>query len=94
MKSSRTTRIATGLLGLLASTVAFASVEPRRWQLNMPEGVTQTSHNAYYGHMLMLWICVVIGIIVFGAMGYAMFTFRKSKARCLTRISPIAPCSK
>jgi len=79
MKSSRTTRIATGLLGLIASTVAMASAEPRRWQLNLPEGVTQTSHNAYYGHMLMLWICVVIGIIVFGAMGYAMFTFRKSK---------------
>ena len=80
MKSSRTTRIATGLLGLLASTVAMASnTEPQRWQLNMPEGVTQTSHNAYFGHMLMLWICVAIGIIVFGAMGYAMFKFRKSK---------------
>jgi cytochrome c oxidase subunit 2 len=79
MKSSRTTRFATGLLGLLASTVAMASAEPVRWQLNLPEGVTQTSHNAYYGHMMMLWICIVIGIIVFGAMGYAMFTFRKSK---------------
>jgi cytochrome c oxidase subunit 2 len=79
MKSSRTTRIATGLVGLLASAVAFASVEPKRWQLNMPAGVTQTSHNAYFGHMLMLWICIVIGIIVFGAMGYAMFAFRKSK---------------
>ena len=78
MKSSRTTRFATGLLGLLASTVAMASAEPTRWQLNMPVGVTQTSHNAYFGHMLMLWICVVIGIIVFGAMGYAMFKFRKS----------------
>ena len=82
MKSSRTTRIASGLIsltGLLFSMMAFADSEPQRWQLNMPEGVTQTSHNAYYGHMLMLWICVVIGIIVFGAMGYAMFTFRKSK---------------
>ena len=27
----------------------------------------------------MLWICVVIGVIVFGAMAYAMFKFRKSK---------------
>jgi len=79
MKSSRTTRIATGLVGLLASAVAFASVEPKRWQLNMPAGVTQTSHNAYFGHMLMLWICIVIGIIVFGAMIVAMVKFRKSK---------------
>jgi cytochrome c oxidase subunit 2 len=29
--------------------------------------------------MIMLWICVVIGILVFGAMGFAMFRFRKSK---------------
>ena len=79
MKSSRITRPAAALLGLLASTVAMASVEPTRWQLNMPEGVTQTSHNAYHAHMIMLWICIVIGIIVFGAMGYAMFTFRRSR---------------
>ena len=29
--------------------------------------------------MIMLWICMVIGVVVFGAMGYAMFKFRKSK---------------
>ena len=29
--------------------------------------------------MIMLWICVVIGIVVFGAMFVAMFRFRKSK---------------
>ena len=29
--------------------------------------------------MIMLWICIVIGIVVFGAMAYAMFRFRRSK---------------
>ena len=29
--------------------------------------------------MIMLWICVVIGIVVFGVMFVAMFRFRKSK---------------
>jgi cytochrome c oxidase subunit 2 len=29
--------------------------------------------------MLIFWICVVIGVIVFGAMFYAMFKFRKSQ---------------
>jgi cytochrome c oxidase subunit 2 len=73
-------RIATGLVAGLASTMALAAdSEPVRWQLNMPEGVTQTAHNAYDMHMLMLYICVIIGIVVFGAMGYAMFKFRKSK---------------
>ena len=70
-------------LGLLAlspvAALAHQGTEPVRWQLNMIEGVTQTSQNAYHAHMIMLWICVVIGVGVFGAMGYAMFRFRKSR---------------
>ena len=73
-------RIALGLAAGVASASAWAAdSEPVRWQLNMPEGVTRTSQNAYDMHMLMLYICVSIGIVVFGAMGYAMFKFRKSK---------------
>lgn len=64
--------------GLLASATTWAS-EPVRWQLNMTPGVTRTAENAYDMHMLMLWICVVIGVIVFGAMAVAMVKFRKSK---------------
>jgi cytochrome c oxidase subunit 2 len=82
MNSPRLTRTALAIAGLLASGSALATsggTEPQRWQLNLHEGVTQTAHNAYYGHMLMLWICVAIGIVVFGAMAYAMFKFRKSK---------------
>jgi cytochrome c oxidase subunit 2 len=30
-------------------------------------------------HMVALWVCVVIGVIVFGAMFIAMFRFRKSR---------------
>ncbi|MDX1528093.1 MAG: cytochrome c oxidase subunit II, partial [Gammaproteobacteria bacterium] len=36
--------------------------------LNMPVGVTPISREAYELHMLILIICVVIGIIVFGVM--------------------------
>ena len=65
---------------LLAPVMAWAqSADPQRWQLNMGRGVTSTSQNAYDAHMIALWICVVIGVIVFGAMGWAMFKFRKSK---------------
>lgn len=62
---------------MLASTAALAM--PERWQLNMPVGVTETSREVQQLHMMTLWICVVIGVIVFGAMFYAMFKFRKSK---------------
>ena len=49
------------------------------WTLNMTRGVTSTSREAYDLHMLVLWICTVVGIGVFGAMIYAIATFRKSK---------------
>ena len=55
------------------------SADPKPWQLNMGKGVTESSMHAYDAHMLALWICVAIGVIVFGAMGIAMFKFRKSK---------------
>jgi cytochrome c oxidase subunit 2 len=77
----RLVRPAAALLAFAASTAAWAhqGTEPVRWQLNMIPGVTATSHNAYHAHMIMLWICVVIGVVVFGAMAYAMLKFRKSK---------------
>ena len=82
MKFPRITQAAAALTTILASCAVFAQTEPTepvRWQLNMTPGVTQTAANAYSAHMLMLWICVVIGIIVFGAMAYAMLKFRHSK---------------
>ena len=79
MNPPRSTRLALAFAGLLASGSALATGEPTRWQLNLHEGVTQTSANAYNAHMIMLWICVVIGVIVFGAMAVAMVKFRKSR---------------
>lgn len=46
---------------------------------NMPRGVTEFSHTAYDLHMLILWICVVIGVLVFGAMFVSIIMHRKSK---------------
>ena len=46
--------------------LAFAqSADPKRWQLNMGQGVTPQSLNAYSAHMQVLWICVVIGITLY-----------------------------
>jgi len=47
--------------------------------LNLREGVTEVSRNAYSLHMIVLWICVAIGVVVFGAMIISMFAHRKSK---------------
>jgi cytochrome c oxidase subunit 2 len=62
-------------IGLLFS--GFAVAEKSKY--NLTEGVTEFSKVAYDLHMIVLWICVIIGILVFGAMIYSMFAHRKSK---------------
>jgi cytochrome c oxidase subunit 2 len=60
--------------GLLGSGAAHAA-----WELNMPVGVTDVSSKVFDLHMLVLWVCVAIGVVVFAAMIYCIVVFRKSK---------------
>jgi len=81
-------RLATACTLLAMPALAWAqSADPKPWQLNMGRGVTASSQHAYDAHMVALWVCIVIGIIVFGAMGYAMFKFRKSKGAVAAQFS-------
>ena len=66
-------RAAAGFAALMPLGAAHAA-----WELNMPRGVTQISREAYDQHMLMLWWCVGIGIVVFGAMFYSMLRHRRA----------------
>src|SRR3546814_11699866 len=69
-----------GLGMLWWSASAFAqSADPVEWQRNVGRGVTTLSNHAYDAHMMALWICVGTGVVVFAAMAYAIFAFRKSK---------------
>ncbi|OBR75160.1 cytochrome c oxidase subunit II [Xanthomonas arboricola] len=81
-------KLALATLALSSASVAWAqSADPKEWQLNMGRGVTQTARMAYEAHMVALWVCVVIGALVFGAMGYAIFKFRKSKGAVAAQFS-------
>lgn len=51
------------------------------WQLNLTEGVTPISRQVFGLHMLILWICVAIGVVVFGAIAWSVVHHRKSKGR-------------
>ena len=62
------------IAGLLASSMSLAE-----YGLNLRKGVTEFSEAAYGMHTFTLWICIVIGIIVFGAMIISIFAHRKSK---------------
>lgn len=61
------------------SSMLFLSSAQADYELNMTQGVTPISHQLYDLHMIVLWVCVVIGIVVFGAMAYSIVMHRKSK---------------
>jgi len=66
-----------GLLGTSA-VVASQSVLAE-WGLNMTKGVTPISREIWDLHMLVLWISVAIGVVVFGAMIYSIVNHTKAK---------------
>ncbi|WP_150049311.1 MULTISPECIES: cytochrome c oxidase subunit II [Methylomonas] len=67
------------LLACLVLTALSLEAAHADYTLNLVQGVTQLSHELYDLHMLILWICVFIGIGVFGTMFYSIFHHRKSK---------------
>jgi cytochrome c oxidase subunit 2 len=85
MKAGRLKLWAAGLVAAALPVLAVAQgaappdSAPVRWQLNMGRGVTRISENAYDAHMIALWVCVAIGVLVFAGMAVAMFKFRKSR---------------
>lgn len=67
----------TWLVGLSLCVTGFAvSAE---WGVNMQPGVTEVSKSVFDLHMTIFWICVVIGVIVFGVMFWSMLMHRKSE---------------
>jgi len=48
-------------------------------ELDMRPGVTEMSQRIQQLHHMSLWVCIIVGIIVFGAMFYTMFAHRQSR---------------
>jgi len=70
--------LAAAALGLLLQA-APAQAESGWSLLNMTQGVTEMSRRIYDLHMLIFWICVIIGVFVFGAMFWSIIFYRKSQ---------------
>lgn len=68
-----------GCLGLreVLSAGVRAAADP--WQLNMYRGASPIGREMYNLHMLAIYICAMIGCIVFGVMIYSLIYHRKSK---------------
>ena len=67
------------LLSLLSTGAWATEGNPQRWQTNMTPGVTEVGAKIYDLHMFVFWVCVVVGIIVFGVMFYSVFAYRKER---------------
>ena len=75
MKSiSRITRKFFYTLLFLVPTSVFSEAS----DYNMPIGVTEVSEEIFDLHMLIMWICVWIGVVVFGIMFWSLWKYRKS----------------
>ncbi len=71
------TRLSTGV-GLALTTIAAQAYTETSGGYNMPVGVTEVSREVHGLHMAVFWVCVVIGIIVFGLMTYSIIKHRRS----------------
>jgi cytochrome c oxidase subunit 2 len=65
-------------LWVSAGLVSLPAVASEKSTINMTPGVTEISHTVYDLHMLILGICTLIGIGVFGTMFYSIIKHRKS----------------
>ncbi|RUR34729.1 cytochrome c oxidase subunit II [Vreelandella andesensis] len=61
----------------ITSTFGITQAHANGW--NMPVGVTDISQDIFGLHMAIFWVCVVIGVIVFGVMFYSLLKYRHSK---------------
>lgn len=65
--------------GLVSAQVKDMPGGPRVNQLNLPDGATQIAKDVVGLHYLMLIICLVIFVAVFGIMFYSIWAHRKSR---------------
>ena len=72
---ARLYRLLTAALAMFVMPAAYAE----SLQINMTRGVTDVSQSVYNLHMYALYVCIVIGVIVFAAMFWSMIHHRKSR---------------
>ena len=77
-KAKQLCKLALGPVLLFMSVSAMAAGGEAS-SLNMTPGVTELGREVYDLHMIILWICVAIGVAVFGVMFYSIIFHRKSR---------------
>ncbi len=75
LKCFRSKVVALSLL-LLCSSATYAV---DNWKMDMHRGVTPLSHDMFHIHTIMMWVCAILALLVYGALIYSIVKFRKSK---------------
>lgn len=60
-------------------SIFFSSCAQAEYVLNMTPGVTTISHEIHDLHVMVLWICFIVGLLIFSVMAYSIMNHRKSK---------------
>ena len=89
MKKENTIIVALAVLAAIIAATWLILVAPAFTgnEVNMTRGVTQQSVDHFDLHMIVLWICVVIGIGVFTVMFTSIVLHRKSKGHKAAKFS-------
>src|SRR5210317_651996 len=89
MKKENTVIVGLAVLAAVIAATWILLVAPSLTgnEINMPRGVTSLSANHYDLHMIVLWVCVVIGIGVFTAMFTSIVLHRKSRGHEAAKFS-------
>jgi cytochrome c oxidase subunit 2 len=89
MKKENTVIVGLAVLAAVIAATWLLLVAPAFTgnEINMPRGVTSLSASHYDLHMIVLWICVVIGIGVFTAMFTSIVLHRKSRGHEAAKFS-------
>lgn len=74
----RLTPVARLVVGFVLALVAVGAGAD---ELNMTPGVTEISRSIFDLHMLIFYICVAIGVVVFGAIFWSLIHHRKSSGQ-------------
>ena len=77
-EAKRLLKLALGPVLMLMSVAATAAGGEVS-SVNMPVSVTEVGESIYDLHMIILWICTIIGVGVFGVMFYSIIYHRKSR---------------
>ncbi len=75
------------ILALAAGALAAAAPAGADWALDFPASASDLGNKIRGLHHTALIICVVIGIVVFGALGYSLVKFRKSQGAQAAKFS-------